>query len=83
MSLPDAAVKSGAKVAIGFNKTIRCPNTNVWIQNLYSALLEGKTVSEAVAYACSQDNSGDNESGVNSIDDIKICGDPDLILYTP
>ncbi len=48
LNLPSVAVARGAKVAIGFEVSIRCGMVNKWIELFFEELSEGSTVQEAV-----------------------------------
>lgn len=59
INLPNAAVKAGAKAAVGFKESIGCNSANKWTERFFHYYEQGKTVDEAA-------DAADNESGLDS-----------------
>ena len=59
INLPNAAVKAGAKAAVGFKDDIDCDKANEWTESFFLYYEQGKTVDEAA-------DAADNESGLDS-----------------
>ena len=51
INLPNAAVKAGAKAAVGFKETIGCGAANEWTERFFHYYEQGKTVEEAAQSA--------------------------------
>lgn len=68
-NLPQRMVDRGAKVAIGFAETIYCGEANAWTQYVYEALLDGRSISQAVECA------NENFSTDSSMRSVVIFGD--------
>ena len=51
INLPNAAVKAGAKAAVGFKDDIDCDKANEWTESFFLYYEQGKTVEEAAQSA--------------------------------
>ena len=72
-NLASKVVQNGARVSIGFSENIGCEAANIWTQEFYTALLEGKSVGESVIDA-------EEASGISCT---VICGDENFVLHLP
>jgi len=75
-NLPSAIVEQGAQAAVGFKNNIGCSSANSWSIELFSHLIEGNTLQQAV-YKASQ---GFSESTGLNYGNVVICGDENMSI---
>ena len=66
-TLLSQVVDQGARVAIGFNVKIMCPDAENWTHNLFDYLLDGYTIEEAVTLACAPNDPNLDDDPDNDI----------------
>jgi hypothetical protein len=70
-NLPSIVVSQGAEVAIGFSESIGCIAANEWVEEFYTYLLNGCTVSDAASKA------SESQSTSSGLKNPVICGNKD------
>jgi len=83
-NLASKAFGAGATTAIGFEGEIECEAANIWIEQLFIHLVDGKTVEEACELATEQGPYYDDIGLVGTgVENYVICGSKTMKIVNP